>query len=82
MSKNDDNSMPLHQPSPSLHDDIEPSLQDAADVKPEDSATGPGAQNTRIRSFADITDLEDADGVDRKRDTGSGLDSLGGGRLP
>jgi len=82
MSKNDDNNMPLHQPSPCLHDDIEPALQDAVDVKPEDSATGAGAKNTRIRSFADITDLDDADGVDRKRDTGSGLDSLGGGRLP
>ena len=81
MSKNDDNNMPLHQPSPCLHDDIEPARQDAVDVKPEDSATGAGA-NTRIRSFADITDLDDADGVDRKRDTGSGLDSLGGGRLP
>ena len=79
MSKIDDNSMPLHQPSPCQHDDIEPALQDAVDVKP---ATGAGEKNTRISSFADITDLNDADGVDRKRDTGSGLDSLGGGRLP
>ncbi|MET0847886.1 MAG: hypothetical protein ABWY46_16985 [Pseudomonas sp.] len=82
MSKIDDNSMPLHQPSPCQHDDIEPALQDAVDVKLEDSATGAGEKNTRISSFADITDLNDADGMDRKRDTGSGLDSLGGGRLP
>ena len=81
MSKNDDNNMPLHQPSPCLHENIEPALQDAGDVKPEDSAADAGAQNTRIRSFADITDLDDADGVDRKRGSGSGLDSLGGGRL-
>lgn len=79
MSKNDDNSTPLHQPSHCRHDDIEPALQDAVDAKPEDSTTGASAQNARIRSFTNITD---ANGVDKKRGNVSGLDSLGGGRLP
>ncbi|WP_223484595.1 hypothetical protein [Pseudomonas sp. A-RE-19] len=73
MSKNDDNTM---------HDNIEPALQDAVDVKPEDSTTGASAQNARIRSFTHITDIDDVNGVDKKRGNGSGLDSLGGGRLP